>query len=162
MATTFPVQIMTPEGAAYEGTAEMVSTRTLVGSIGIRANHEPLMAMLDPTELRIYESGGQRGDRAARLDDHDRNDAGEQTQREPPRNPAKPGLEPLSAERLDLLTERLQPVQEQHDPRENRYQEGKIGHGFRSPEPGRSIASRPRNDWTLFHSETRVYWPIVQ
>lgn len=47
---------MTPEGAAYEGTAEMVSTRTLVGSIGIRANHEPLMAMLDPTELRIYES----------------------------------------------------------------------------------------------------------
>jgi F-type H+-transporting ATPase subunit epsilon len=56
MATTFPVQIMTPEGPAYEGTAEMVSTRTLVGSIGIRANHEPLMAMLDPTELRIYES----------------------------------------------------------------------------------------------------------
>ncbi|MBJ7354828.1 MAG: ATP synthase F1 subunit epsilon [Thermoleophilaceae bacterium] len=56
MATSFPVQIMTPEGAAYEGTAEMVSTRTLVGSIGIRANHEPLMAMLDPTELRIYES----------------------------------------------------------------------------------------------------------
>jgi F-type H+-transporting ATPase subunit epsilon len=56
MATTFPVQIMTPEGAAYEGTAEMVSTRTLVGSIGIRANHEPLMAMLDPTELRIYET----------------------------------------------------------------------------------------------------------
>lgn len=47
---------MTPEGPAYEGTAEMVSTRTLVGSIGIRANHEPLMAMLDPTELRIYES----------------------------------------------------------------------------------------------------------
>jgi F-type H+-transporting ATPase subunit epsilon len=46
---------MTPEGAAYEGEAEMVSTRTLVGSIGIRANHEPLMAMLDPTELRIYE-----------------------------------------------------------------------------------------------------------
>jgi F-type H+-transporting ATPase subunit epsilon len=56
MATTFPVQIMTPEGPAYEGTAEMVSTRTLVGSIGIRANHEPLMAMLDPTELRIYEN----------------------------------------------------------------------------------------------------------
>ncbi|MBI2690655.1 MAG: ATP synthase F1 subunit epsilon [Solirubrobacterales bacterium] len=56
MASTFPVQIMTPEGPAYEGTAEMVSTRTLVGSIGIRANHEPLMAMLDPTELRIYES----------------------------------------------------------------------------------------------------------
>lgn len=59
MATKFPVQIMTPEGAAYEGEAEMVSTRTLVGSIGIRANHEPLMAMLDPTELRIYEDEGE-------------------------------------------------------------------------------------------------------
>lgn len=56
MATMFPVQVMTPEGAAYEGEAEMVSTRTVVGSIGIRANHEPLMAMVDPTELRIYES----------------------------------------------------------------------------------------------------------
>lgn len=55
MATKFPVQVMTPEGAAYEGEAEMVSTRTVVGSIGIRANHEPLMAMVDPTELRIYE-----------------------------------------------------------------------------------------------------------
>jgi F-type H+-transporting ATPase subunit epsilon len=46
---------MTPEGPAYEGEAEMVSTRTVVGSIGIRANHAPLMSMVDPTELRIYE-----------------------------------------------------------------------------------------------------------
>lgn len=58
MATKFPVQVMTPEGAAYEGEAEMVSTRTVVGSIGIRANHAPLMSMLDPTELRIYEDEG--------------------------------------------------------------------------------------------------------
>ena len=54
--TAVPAKLVAAEGAAYEGTAEMVSTRTLVGSIGIRANHEPLMAMLDPTELRIYES----------------------------------------------------------------------------------------------------------
>jgi F-type H+-transporting ATPase subunit epsilon len=53
---TFPVEVMTPEGAAYQGEAEMVSTRTVVGSIGIRANHEPVMAMVDPTELRIYET----------------------------------------------------------------------------------------------------------
>lgn len=59
MATLFPVQVMTPEGAAYEGQAEMVSTRTVVGSIGIRANHAPLMSMVDPTELRIYESEGE-------------------------------------------------------------------------------------------------------
>ncbi len=35
---------------------EMVSTRTVIGSIGILANHEPLLAMLDPTELRLYRS----------------------------------------------------------------------------------------------------------
>src|SRR2546421_9016826 len=34
----------------------MVSTRTGVGSIGIRANHAPLMAILEPTELRLYKS----------------------------------------------------------------------------------------------------------
>ncbi len=54
MATMFPVEVMTPEGAAFEGEVEMVSTRTTVGSIGIRANHQPVMAMLDPTELRLY------------------------------------------------------------------------------------------------------------
>ena len=59
MATTFPIKVMTPDGAAYEGTAEMVSTRTVVGAIGIRANHEPLMAMVEPTELRIYESDSE-------------------------------------------------------------------------------------------------------
>ncbi|MFY9264069.1 MAG: ATP synthase F1 subunit epsilon [Solirubrobacterales bacterium] len=56
MATKFPCEVMTPEGAAFEGEVEMVSTRTSVGSIGIRANHQPLMAMLDATELRLYTS----------------------------------------------------------------------------------------------------------
>jgi F-type H+-transporting ATPase subunit epsilon len=56
MATKFPVEVMTPEGAAWEGEAEMVSTRTVIGTIGMRANHEPIMTMLDPTELRIYTS----------------------------------------------------------------------------------------------------------
>ena len=53
---TFPVEVLTPEGKAYEGEVEMLSTRTNTGSIGIRANHAPLMAILDPTELRLYES----------------------------------------------------------------------------------------------------------
>lgn len=52
----FPVKIMTPEGAAYEGEAEMVSTRTVDGSLGIRADHVPVMSMVTPTELRIYET----------------------------------------------------------------------------------------------------------
>lgn len=50
---------MTPEGAAFEGDVEMVSTRTSVGSIGIRANHQPMMAMLNPTELRLYVGGDE-------------------------------------------------------------------------------------------------------
>src|SRR3954471_21260418 len=34
----------------------MVSTRTTVGSIGVLANHQPLLGMLEPTELRLYKS----------------------------------------------------------------------------------------------------------
>ena len=34
----------------------MLSTRTAVGSIGVLANHEPVLAMLEPTELRLYRS----------------------------------------------------------------------------------------------------------
>ena len=52
----FPVEILTPEGEVYKGEVEMLSTKTSVGSIGILANHAPLLAMLDPTELRLYES----------------------------------------------------------------------------------------------------------
>jgi F-type H+-transporting ATPase subunit epsilon len=55
VATSFPVEVLTPEGKAFEGEVEMLSTRTNTGSIGIRANHAPLMAILDPTELRLYE-----------------------------------------------------------------------------------------------------------
>ena len=54
--TKFPVEILSPEGQVFEGEVEMISTRTTSGSIGILANHTPLLAMLDPTELRLYES----------------------------------------------------------------------------------------------------------
>ena len=53
---TFPVEVMTPEGAAFEGDVEMVSTRSVIGTLGILANHEPIMTMLDPTELRLYRA----------------------------------------------------------------------------------------------------------
>ena len=52
----FPVEILSPEGEVWSGEVEMVSTRTTTGSIGVLANHTPLLAMLDPTELRLYES----------------------------------------------------------------------------------------------------------
>lgn len=54
--TKFQVEVLTPEGEIFNDEVEMVSTRTTVGSIGVLANHAPLLAMLDPTELRIYRS----------------------------------------------------------------------------------------------------------
>ena len=61
---TFPVEVLTPEGQVFEGEVEMVSTRTAVGSIGVLANHAPLMAMLEPTELKLYESGSENPESA--------------------------------------------------------------------------------------------------
>ena len=52
----FKCEVLTPEGEIFNGEVEMVSTRTSVGSIGVLANHAPLMAILDPTELRLYKS----------------------------------------------------------------------------------------------------------
>ena len=54
--TPFKVEILTPEGEVFNDEVEMVSTKTSVGSIGLLANHQPLLAMLDPTELRLYKS----------------------------------------------------------------------------------------------------------
>ena len=52
----FRAEVLTPEGQVFDEEVEMVSTRTGVGSIGILANHAPLMAILEPTELRLYRS----------------------------------------------------------------------------------------------------------
>jgi F-type H+-transporting ATPase subunit epsilon len=52
----FPVEVLTPDGTVFDDEVELVSTKTTVGSIGILANHEPVLAMLDPTELRLYRS----------------------------------------------------------------------------------------------------------
>ena len=54
--TKFPVEVLTPEGEVFNDEVEMVSTKTTVGSIGILANHEPVLAMLEPAELRLYKT----------------------------------------------------------------------------------------------------------
>ncbi|MBA3807137.1 MAG: ATP synthase F1 subunit epsilon [Solirubrobacterales bacterium] len=54
--TRFPAEVLTPEGEVFSEEIEMLSTRTAVGSIGILAGHEPILAMLEPTELRLYRS----------------------------------------------------------------------------------------------------------
>ena len=52
----FVVEVLTPDGEVFNEEVEMVSTMTTVGSIGLLANHEPLLARLEPTELRLYRS----------------------------------------------------------------------------------------------------------
>ena len=52
----FKCQVLTPEGEVFNDEVEMVSTRTGVGTLGILANHAPLMGMLEPTELRLYKT----------------------------------------------------------------------------------------------------------
>ena len=50
------MEVLTPEGEVFSEEVEMLSTRTVVGSIGVLANHEPVLARLEPTELRLYRS----------------------------------------------------------------------------------------------------------
>ena len=56
--TKFQAEVLTPEGEIFSEEVEMLSTRTAVGSIGVLAGHEPVLAMLEPTELRLYRSEG--------------------------------------------------------------------------------------------------------
>jgi F-type H+-transporting ATPase subunit epsilon len=57
--TPFTVEVLTPEGEAFNDEVEMLSTRTTVGSIGVLANHQPLLTMLNPTELRLHRSDSE-------------------------------------------------------------------------------------------------------
>jgi F-type H+-transporting ATPase subunit epsilon len=52
----FPVEVLTPEGEVFNGEVEMLSTRTEIGEVGVLANHAPLLATLDPAELRLHTS----------------------------------------------------------------------------------------------------------
>jgi len=65
---TLQAEVLTPEGKVFEGELYQLSARTVVGEVGIRARHAPMLARLVPCELRLYESeqdfnkdsGGQR------------------------------------------------------------------------------------------------------
>ena len=57
--TPFPVEVLTPEGKVFDDEVEMLSTRTGEGSLGVLANHAPLLAILEPTELRLHREGGE-------------------------------------------------------------------------------------------------------
>ena len=56
-ARTFDLSLVTPEGAAYEGEAEMLIVPGVSGEIGVLARHAPLVAMLKAGEIRIKAGG---------------------------------------------------------------------------------------------------------
>jgi F-type H+-transporting ATPase subunit epsilon len=53
---TLSVSLVTPEGDAYDGEAEMVIVPGAAGEIGVLARHAPLVALLKAGSVRIYES----------------------------------------------------------------------------------------------------------
>ena len=56
-AHTFDLSLVTPEGAAYEGEAEMLIVPGDAGEIGVLARHAPLVAMLKAGEIRVKAGG---------------------------------------------------------------------------------------------------------
>jgi F-type H+-transporting ATPase subunit epsilon len=51
---TFDVSLVTPDGPAYEGEAELVIVPGQAGEIGVLARHAPLIATLKAGSTRIY------------------------------------------------------------------------------------------------------------
>ena len=50
---TFDLSLVTPEGVAYEGEAEMIIVPGAAGEIGVLPRHAPLVAMLRAGEIRV-------------------------------------------------------------------------------------------------------------
>jgi F-type H+-transporting ATPase subunit epsilon len=57
---TLDVSLVTPEGAAFEGEAEMIVVPGAAGEIGVLARHAPLVATLKAGSTRIYETRDAR------------------------------------------------------------------------------------------------------
>jgi F-type H+-transporting ATPase subunit epsilon len=54
----FSVSLVTPDGAAFEGEAEMIIVPGAIGEIGVLARHAPLVATLKAGSTRIHPGGG--------------------------------------------------------------------------------------------------------
>jgi len=50
----FDVSVVTPDGSAYEGPAEMLVVPGAAGDIGVLARHAPLIATLKAGSTRVY------------------------------------------------------------------------------------------------------------
>ncbi|KDN58175.1 MAG: F0F1 ATP synthase subunit epsilon [Exiguobacterium sp.] len=57
---TLHVNVVTPDGAAYEGEARMVIAKSVTGEIGILPKHIPMVTPLDISILKLrHEDGGR-------------------------------------------------------------------------------------------------------
>jgi F-type H+-transporting ATPase subunit epsilon len=54
----FSVSVVTPEGPAYEGDAEMLIVPGAAGEIGVLARHAPLVALLNAGSTRVHLGDG--------------------------------------------------------------------------------------------------------
>ena len=56
---TFSVSVVTPDGPAFEGEAEMIIVPGAAGEIGVLARHAPLIATLKAGSTRVHSAGGE-------------------------------------------------------------------------------------------------------
>ena len=56
---SFSVSLVTPEGAAFEGEAEMLIVPGAAGEIGVLARHAPLVATLKAGATRVHVRRGE-------------------------------------------------------------------------------------------------------
>lgn len=57
--TPYPVELVTPEGFAFQGDAQMLVAPGAAGQLGVLANHAPLVSVLTPGEVRITDEAGE-------------------------------------------------------------------------------------------------------
>ncbi|MEI7899280.1 MAG: hypothetical protein WCK89_03445 [bacterium] len=55
--TTFPFSILTPGGTIVSGDVTQIEVRTYVGSLGVMAKHEPMVAACPAGIVRIQQEG---------------------------------------------------------------------------------------------------------
>ena len=55
----FSISLVTPEGAAFEGDAEMLIVPGAAGEIGVLARHAPLIATLKAGSTRVHVSSSE-------------------------------------------------------------------------------------------------------
>ncbi|TAN37368.1 MAG: hypothetical protein EPN23_05920 [Verrucomicrobia bacterium] len=59
MAATYSITLLTPEGKLHEGIASSVIAPGVVGSFGVLAHHQPMIAALQAGPLQITAEDGK-------------------------------------------------------------------------------------------------------